>query len=221
MVYKPSLDDARARIKRANEHITTLQSEIARHFPSPRKITAGVAGGIIGGRELIHSPPIISIFVGETIYNLRAALDYLVYELYYLDAGKPFKRTQFPIADKIAEWNKNFPQSKMTSKEKKKLWLHKLTGPHQATLKALQPCSKCKWTGTLRDLSNPDKHRQLLKIESSIDQGPSAMIGPLPAMITIDLITRIAFEDGMLVVDTLNSLEKEVSNVIKHFQSDF
>jgi hypothetical protein len=42
-------------------------------------------------------PEEISIVVGEICYNLRAALDYLVYELARLDSGCIQNGTQFPI----------------------------------------------------------------------------------------------------------------------------
>jgi len=46
----------------------------------------------------------LGILVGEVIYNLRAALDYLIYELAFLDSFKIQEGTQFPIEDTKRRW---------------------------------------------------------------------------------------------------------------------
>jgi hypothetical protein len=45
-------------------------------------------------------PFLIAVLVGEICYNLRSALDYLVYGLARRDSGSIQKGTQFPIVDK-------------------------------------------------------------------------------------------------------------------------
>ena len=50
-------------------------------------------------------PAMLGILIGETIYNLRAILDYLVYELAILDSGQIQKGTQFPIEDTESEFD--------------------------------------------------------------------------------------------------------------------
>lgn len=95
-------------------------------------------------------PPEIGILVGETVYNLRAALDYLVYELAILDSGHVQEKTQFPIESCESEWESNQDRR-----------LAGLNPTHKALIKCLQPYRECDWTGVLRDISNPDKHRTL------------------------------------------------------------
>jgi hypothetical protein len=221
---KPSLDDARVRVDRAKHHIASLEREIAAVLPPNRRITAAVAGGSFmgGGTQYVSAPPILSILIGETIYNLRAALDYLVHELFLLDTGEVHNSTKFLIVDSKKEWHSHLPSPTTTRKQLRKMWLHRLTAAHRAALKALQPYHGCKWTQRLRNLSNPDKHRRLLTIDASVNQSGHGAIGGIgPVMVTFDLATKVAFEDGSPVIETLNLFEKKVINAIDDFDPDF
>ena len=101
--------------------------------------------------EPLMVQPITSILVGEAVYNLRAALDYLVYELSLLDSPKKDVRwTQFPIADNIDAWDKSC-----------KSRIKYLSDRHISEIRKLQPAFGCTWTEVLRDFSNPDKHERL------------------------------------------------------------
>src|SRR5262249_17527994 len=106
------------------------------------------------------------ILVGEIVYNLRAALDYLIYQLAYLDTGKVQKGTKFPIEDHINSWKTYIIPRKSAGRRKWPLWLPLLTKGHQAEIEGLQPFRGCKWTKTLRELSNPDKHADLIIIDA-------------------------------------------------------
>jgi len=217
---KPSLDDARARIGRAKEHIATLEREIVAAMPPDRTITTVIAGGFLSGTRYINPPPILPILIGETIYNLRAALDYLVYELFYLDTGETTNITKFVIEDSEQSWDRRIPTPDTPKDKIRKMWIHRLTAAHQAALKRLQPCYGCKWTGVLRELSNPDKHRRLLTVIGSVNHdGFGAMSGPV--MVTFNLTTKVAFDDSSLVVETLKLLQQEVADVINAFNADF
>lgn len=108
------LDGAYARLARAEEHLQELESindglvselcnvgvevldKEIKQFPEATRT----------GSELIKfafdqtaTPPTlrIQVLVGETIYNLRAALDYFVYQLAILNSGRVQHYTQFPI----------------------------------------------------------------------------------------------------------------------------
>jgi hypothetical protein len=221
---KPSLDDARARVNRAKEHITSLEREIAAVLPPDRTITTVVAGPafLAGGTKDISAPPILAILVGETLYNLRSALDYLVYELFHLDTSRTNNRTKFLIEDTRQKWNSHIPTSKTPPKKRRKMWLHRLTAAHQTALKALQPCYGCKWTKRFRDLSNADKHRHLTLVEAAVHHRGHGTIGGFgPVMVTTQLATKVAFDDGTLVTETLKLLQDEVAKVIDSFDPDF
>src|ERR1700680_4335876 len=87
--------------------------------------------------------PLISILIGEICYNLRSALDYLVYELAILDSGTIQDGTQFPID--------NTPQK---FSGHKRSMLKGLSLKHIAAIEGLQPYSGIAWTKILRDISN-------------------------------------------------------------------
>ena len=226
---RPTLDDARARVIRAAEHIAKLEAELTAALP-PRAITTTVAAPSFmgGGKKYISLAPLVVILIGETLYNLRGAMDYLVYELFQLDTGKIYDYTEFPIVDKLERWNKYFPAKNsppnkpFDPNKRGEKWLHKLTGPHKKALKDLQPFQGCQWTKTLRNRSNIDKHRRLIVVESTV-QSHGGMIGGIgPVTVTSRLISKVAFDDDKtLVVETLKDLHKEVSAVLDKFDLDF
>ena len=98
----------------------------------------------------------MSIVVGETIYNLRAALDYLVYELARRDSRSEQNGTQFPIESTPEGFERRCDETRDRG-----VFLRGLLPEHKAAIKILQPCCGCNWTKLLADLSNPDKHRKL------------------------------------------------------------
>jgi len=102
-------------------------------------------------------PTQISILVGEVIYNLRAALDYLAFELALLDSGRVQDFTQFPVCDSPEKFAK-----------KRASDLKGFNQIHVATIEALQPYRGCDWTRRLQEISNPDKHQRLTERGSSV-----------------------------------------------------
>ena len=99
------LDDCFERVNRASEHLVELENGIrnAREAQAdtvpiefdrdpPHRITHRVHPETFYGMRM-------GIVVGEICYNLRSALDYLVFDLAELDSGAPQNGTQFPIID--------------------------------------------------------------------------------------------------------------------------
>ena len=214
---KPSLDDARARIARAGEHIARLEREVvqlSRQQHTLFQVEPTERGPLTGE----FNPPIIfSVLIGEVVYNLKAALDYLVYELAYLDSGRPQQGTKFLIEDS-------------EDALAKPAWFRKLSPPHQAELKRLQPFAGVEWTRELARLTNPDKHRRLTRVEGSTNAGVYVELPPdvaMPAMFPKDMFMKVvteaqvAFINGRPVIETLHHLQKQVADVIEAFDSDF
>lgn len=102
-----------------------------------------------------------SLILGDTLHNLRSALDRLAYQLALLKTGGNIrnpKRIQFPICNSVEVFNRD-----------KKKWLREIARDHVAIMERFQgyhrvdggqavgpyfhPLSK------LRDLTNTDKHR--------------------------------------------------------------
>ena len=110
--------------------------------------------------SLDTTPPLpifLPVIVSDAIYNMRAALDYIVYELARLDSGAVQDGTQFLIED--VKLDPEHPSRGFDARSKR--CLKGLTQAHIAAIEALQPYRGIEWTRTLRDISNPDKHRTL------------------------------------------------------------
>ena len=226
------LDGAYERVKRARKHLADLKRRI-------KSISQEVGDAVVierkpatrllpDGREILvvlgsasvpfgPVPHIVSILVGEVVYNLRAALDYLVYELARLDAGHPVDGTQFLIEDT----KKGFCGRRAGG-------LKGLSDVHVAALKRLQPCDGCKWTGVLRDISNPDKHRHLTAVMNSVvlpiaPGSTEAIIADQPVDVKLGLSVPITFINGAgaPVVETLQQLASEVAQTLDAFKPEF
>jgi hypothetical protein len=169
------------------------------------------------------------VLVGEICYNLRAALDYLIYELARLDAGSIQDDTQFVIAD-----------CPRTFEEQCRRRLKGLTPAHVAAVEKMQPYRGCKWTGALRDISNPDKHRTLTTTQAEhvmtvhvADKDHLKDFEDLPGAIRhvelahdevyvkIHLTTALQFSDGSLVIEPLAQILEEVVRALEMFRPDF
>lgn len=220
----PSLDDARARVDRASEHIARLQTEISTILQNHTQWqirTVEKAGGQFVESGDLYFPAIINILIGEIIYNLRAALDYLVYELGILDSGKAQERCQFPIESTPKGWTKHEAS-----------WLMGLSDVHKAAIESLQPYNGCKWTELLREISNIDKHRRLHIASgwyhANVGRGiagephtvrPDAIIGAME--VEGQVAAFVQFEDGTPVIEALEVIQLHVANVLIRFDRDF
>jgi hypothetical protein len=237
------LDGAFARINRAGEHLKELK-RIAEAFGRVYHdaISVGAMPEHLGLLDFRPPNPFpipegISIVVGEICYNLRAALDYLVYELARLDSGRVQVGTQFPIEHKKKRFDSISP--------------HRLKGlypSHVTAIELLQPYRGCDWTATLKEISNPDKHRELTKRgyagavwqedmgenRSTVD--PSAAdaevrtihkaYGPGGTKLDVQLISSFPIhiwvkEQPVPVVQTLRMLQSQVTGVIEGFKPEF
>jgi hypothetical protein len=226
-----SLDGAYQRVKRAGVHLTNLNRRVdilsrkihdnviikrtptAFILPDGRKVN-----GVLGEAKFPFEPvpDIVKILVGEIIYNLRASLDYLVYELARLDSGKIIDGTQFPIEDKKEVfWGRH------------RSYVKGLSDKHIAMVEVLQPYNGCNWTRTLRELSNPDKHRQLtmpfVLTALSIPQGSTeAIIVGQPVDMNDGISIYIKFRERTSVIDraTLKQLKTEVTKTLDAFNSE-
>jgi hypothetical protein len=227
------LDGAYFRVKRAGVHLTNLNrrvnalskiikdSIIVNREPH---IFFKEGQEILGFKDEIkfttqQVPHIIKILIGEIAYNLRAALDYLVYELARLDSGKVTDSTQFLIEE--------------TPKDFKKKCGYRLKGvndKHIAIIEELQPYNGCGWTRTLKYLSNPDKHRKLTLAKNIIEYNPPeisseavAIIEGKPVDVNDCISVHVMFSDGKfsMDIDTLKQLKLKVAQTLHIFDSEF
>lgn len=169
-----------------------------------------------------------SVWLGEALYNMRSALDYLVFTLAMVgNNGSPVQGTQFPIEDDMDRFNGRVTGRNATNGEKMAAYLHKVPAPAIDRIRQLQPCASppCNWTRLLRDLSNPDKHRYLTELHSRAilvaGNHPELELARVPPELRKHphLVVEILFRSPRLdVVDTLELLQREVSAVVQEFE---
>jgi hypothetical protein len=171
----------------------------------------------------IPVPQEFGIIVGEIIYNLRAALDYLVYELACFDSKQEIEGTQFPIEDS----SKKFDDRICTIETKRKgTYLRGVSSEHITALRKLQPFNGCRWTGQLRNISNPDKHRRLTVVDSPIVVGSEvdsteALLADQSVKVRDVFSFEVIFPDGTPVLETLERFIFKVMETLDSFKPEF
>ena len=146
--------DALLRVDRAAEHIADLKPRIEEFAKRQAgKVVPEIhetRAGLRMHEEVEDVPRTFSVVIGEVLYNLRAALDYLVYALAWLDSGKRNEQTQFVIADDPDDFDGQVAGR-----------LKGLSAEHVEAIKEWQPFNRHVWLANLRGTSNQDKHRAL------------------------------------------------------------
>lgn len=245
----PSLEGAYEWLGRAQEHLNDLKALSVPLVKTRRdallasaNFTPEPAVGFGYSRAPSIAPNRISILVGEAIQAMRRALDYLVYELAFLDTGSEQDGTQFPIEDS--------PNMFWARLERKKrgppAYLYGVKREHAAAIERTQPYKEVEWTIDLRSISNPDKHRHLAMLghedRTTMEHLPRPAgtenptyreiiptEGGFTVLWTIDdsvdvklhVTVYIAFEDRTGVVETLDKIKLEVTHILDQFSPCF
>lgn len=238
MVYylKNPLDGCRERVRRAEEHFAELEREAAAVFekqayavpfdldikPPHSAINIRLPDETFAGIRL-------GTLVGEICYNLRAALDYLIFALAEKDSGSQQEGTQFPIMDA----GKDFAG-------RGKTMLSGVNAAHIAVIERLQPYNGCQWTKRLRDISNTDKHRHIVpgggntritvhgldtdlrRVYGAVDRKAKHPLTGEEVDVKVHVAGAITFEDRTTpVIHTLHELKTQVANTLRHFEPEF
>ena len=173
---------------------------------------------------------------GRIVGGLRAALDYLIYQLAILDSGSAQEGTQFPIAD----------SPELFEGAVKKGQLKGLSADHINAIEGCQPYNRARWLRQVRELSNPDKHKHLNAVASFRFPGSTTQIvvdhkpyhfphrlqtwgsqwgiSPTPATemkVEFYVAVRVSLSDGSPVIETLEILETGVRHLMDAFKPDF
>jgi hypothetical protein len=219
------------RVKRAGEHLDDLRLRIdAMSQQQKEAFLAHFDLNPLHQRALPDPMPAsmrVPILVGEICYNLRSALDYLIFELAKRDSVVPQKNTQFPIVDTPEKFRSDgLPR------------LNGVNDTHVLMIERLQPYNGCDWTRSLREISNPDKHREFSAMRGTgtgLVYAPSdpeyeALALPIrrvrhPARGEIDVklhfTCTVHFVDGPPVVETLELIQLKVSEALTAFEPEF
>jgi hypothetical protein len=219
---KPSLDGARERVSRARDHIDELKRVIGAiqvNRSAPVEMQLEGRTGTNTDFETPDIPPRVSAIVGDICYNLRAALDYLVFSLSGLDSGLDFPMTQFPIERR----NRDF------TGRVKAGWLGGMNAAHKTAIQGLQPYRGNDWATALKNISNPDKHRRLtatkpdISISGTIGFQPDADTFPIGNGMHMKIVTTflVQLPDGTPVIETLEKIQLKVSETLDAFEPEF
>jgi len=105
-----------------------------------------------------------SVRTGEVLYNLRSALDHLVWQLVLANGQRPNRNNQFPIVNDASEWNNSCRRRLNGISDRSKQTIKHLQ-PFNPTLVLRTDSGVCPFDAQtfriLRELSNIDKHRYL------------------------------------------------------------
>lgn len=163
MSARDRLDLIAVKVERSREHVRTLEAEV-RSYLSSNPYVIGTKRDP-ESRRLIYflvsvqpTPHRVSAILGDTIHNLRSALDHLAYQLVWVGTGKaPLSHVYFPIADDQARYL-----------EQRRHQMKGAPPPAIAAIDALTPYKGGNdqlWR--LHKLNNVDKHRVLITAGSA------------------------------------------------------
>jgi hypothetical protein len=228
------LDGSLERVHRANEHLSDLRQQIQTvRRQQQDSITVQFDSNpphktIVGYFTETFVTMRIGVLIGEICYNLRSALDYLVFELAKFDSSVPQDGTQFPIVD-----------TNMDFSRRQQVWLKGLNDLHIAAIERLQPYMGCNWSKALRQLSNRDKHREFAEIrgvsrayiytrhtdrnfdsiDAPIRHTPHPIFGEVDVKVYVT--SAIQFGDGTPIVGTLEEIQRGIAATLTLFKPEF
>lgn len=163
MTADERIEQIRMKVDRARKHFHELKVEID-SFLGTNPYVIGTKRDLQTQRPIyflaeVHPTPLkISTILGDTIHNLRSALDHLAYQLVWLGTGKiPSDHIYFPIADDAAKY-----------KQKQQRQVKGAPPQAVSAIDALQPYkggNDVLWR--LHILNNIDKHRALITVGSA------------------------------------------------------
>jgi hypothetical protein len=231
MTFHP-LEGAFARVSRAEEHLRDLDDMLA-SILNAQQNSIPIEFDINSGYVVPQRPKgtfvtyEVAILIGEICYNLRDALDYLIYELTRADSGSVKSGTQFLIED--------LPENFI---RRQKTFLNGLNTAHIAAIERLQPYNGCDWAAALRDFSNRDKHREFVGIggtsviqfwpewDSSFEntrvpirRAKHARLGEVN--VKVHFRGEITFEDGSSIIQMLEKIKAQVAATLTQFKFEF
>jgi hypothetical protein len=222
------------RVYRADEHLINLKTRLDRmivdqqhalgiHFdPNPPHDLRALP------TPIIDAPMSIPILIGEICYNLRSAMDNLIFELSRHDCRIEHKRTQFPIEDcaKVFQGRGNS-------------YLQGINPAHVAAIERLQPYQGCTWSKALRTMSNKDKHREFVSLRGDFlitgysevtDADYASLRYPIHRTkhpihgemdVKLRIVAKITLDDWTPIVQTLEEIKTGVTQALADFKPEF
>jgi hypothetical protein len=164
------LDGCRAKIRRADEHLRALISELdqltrQRRHQHPVTIAREGEWYVVGVAPPQEPPPVhLSTICGDAVQNIRSSLDYIICELAHIRTQEePTRWNAFPIFTNRAQFAKTVENSRPP--ERGPLYGLQVGGKAWVLTETLQPyhgpVPEQHILALLARLSNRDKHRAL------------------------------------------------------------
>jgi len=218
------LDDAHMRLVRANQQLGELRevaSEFHRDYSG--KVELDDDGTLYGPQPIPDdAAEYPGLLAGEVLYHLRAALEHVAYRLAWINRGKPVRGTQFAIEDDPRMFEARITGIRPDGKPCA-AYLKHIHPDHREIIRKVQPFpGGPEWAGLLRTLSNDDRHRIPVRVEtvSRIEEG---------TIVTKDgrSLDSFAYIDAFLVFDangkqvtkTLELLQGGVHSLVDEFDA--
>jgi hypothetical protein len=154
----------------------------------------------------------------EIVNHLRTALDYVVYDLAWLDSGSPKEKTRFPIQTTEVGYGDVARKA-----------MRGVSPEHRAVVRTYQPFEGCEWTETLARLSNSDKHSEPMTVDLTHSfkmQLSDEHVSPDPddpSRLIIDAQDQtftLLLSDGRDAATVLRDLTQHVAGVINRFRAE-
>jgi hypothetical protein len=240
IVFGHPLYGAELRLARARQLIGTMRRQYERwesaiEAADLRQEFSFQTGFLLTRPELQHlnrhHVPRISLTLGETIYNIRAALDYLVYSVVRAsNEGVEIDETQFPLSEsERGYWKLRWTGTDPIAHKNQPQSLNKMPQDVADDLAHYQPFSDCAWAILLRSLSNADKHRYLTTLTASFNFRPSGEtvveIHPDTGQESIKRIGEVevglSLPTGEDVVEAADLVQREARALIRRYASRF
>lgn len=231
---RPSLREAKVRLMRAvarHMELQALEYE-GKTDSQPIRLTADRAEWEAGEplRPTIdwsQARPIdvthAKLLTSEIVQHVRAALDYLAYNLVWLDASPPDRGRErsihFPVVRNETRW-----------KAEANGRLPGVTREHLAIIREYQPFAGCSWTATLAELAMIDRHRFVLDVVREYsgtfsNSRDTVWVDPdNPTQAVVDgggLDFRFMLPDEQPAVETLATLSREAALLVWRLQGEF
>jgi hypothetical protein len=177
----------------------------------------------------LPDPPVpLNLAISDAVHNLRASLDYLVFELAFKDSGIAQDGTQFPITD--VKCGKGPGGNPIGFDAVADRYLKGISPPHRDMIESLQPYKGWDALETLREISNPDKHRELTVINPPdslhfmVGNDASGRKLPTGEIIQIDETRCFSIslpKKDFMVPTVLHYIKGGVEDALRVFSSEF
>jgi hypothetical protein len=225
MTLPDRLQGADLKLRRAKTHLDVIESKARALNKGPQKIPGerhpDVEARVFLAQHDSPEPTILSAEIGEFLYNVRCALDYIVYELLTLAGERVTTRHAFPIftsADRYAREAPpkiaGVPSETVATFER----LQPFYGPNSNPFHPAWRDPESEPLAVLRRLNDEDKHRTLALSEAigafrlEFPDDPDVLTAPTPMFVSPGTFKRGA------ILGTVTSLDPDVKvNLIATF----